>query len=72
MERLEIIGETCRNVSLDFRKKYPKVEWKGIVGTRDKLIHDYMGVDLERVWMMVIKDVPVLKKQVEEILEAEE
>ncbi len=47
------------------------IPWREIVGARDKLIHDYMGVDLERVWLMATNDVPKLKENVREILEAE-
>lgn len=71
IKELEVVGEACRNLTDEFRGKYPEIPWKDIVGTRDKLIHDYMGVDLERVWLMATIDVPVLKERVKEILDAE-
>ncbi|MBI2008691.1 DUF86 domain-containing protein [Candidatus Amesbacteria bacterium] len=68
IRELEIIGEACRNVSDSFRQKHPGVPWRKIVGARDKLIHDYLGVDLDRVWNMATIYVPELKKQILEIL----
>lgn len=69
IKELEIIGEACRNLSDEFKHAHKEVPWTDIVGARDKLVHDYMGVDLERVWRMAVQDVPELKKQVAEILE---
>jgi len=65
---LEVIGEACRNISESFRAKHKEVPWKEIIGTRDRLIHDYMGVDLEKVWEMATIDVPDLEDKVKEIL----
>jgi uncharacterized protein with HEPN domain len=72
IKELEIVGEACRHVSPEFRQRYPQIPWSAIVGTRDKLVHDYMGVDLERVWLMAAIKVPELKGQILEILEREE
>ena len=69
VRRLEIIGEATKKLPLDFRKKHRKVPWKDMAGARDKLIHDYFGVNLERVWRIATEDVPVLKVQVSKILE---
>jgi uncharacterized protein with HEPN domain len=68
---LEIIGEATKKLSADFKSKYPEVEWKVIAGTRDKLIHDYFGVDYELVWDIVTSKIPVLKKQIDNILHHE-
>ncbi len=53
LRRLEIIGEAVRNAPIDFRDKCPEIPWKAIAGTRDILIHEYFGVDLELVWEIV-------------------
>ena len=46
IRNLEIIGEATKHLTQEFRSKYPEIEWKKIAGMRDKLIHDYIGVDL--------------------------
>ena len=62
IRQLQIIGEAAKRLSDETRMKYPSVEWKDIAGMRDKLVHDYFGVDLAAVWDTVQKDIPVLKK----------
>lgn len=71
IRQIEVIGEATKNISDNFKKKYPKIEWKIISGMRDKLIHHYFGVDLEQVWLVVKKDIPVLKKEINFILKKE-
>lgn len=65
---LEIIGEATKNVPKSLKNKYPDIPWKDIVGMRDKLIHAYFGVNLERIWIVVKEELPVLKKKIKEIL----
>lgn len=72
IRQIEIIGEATRRLSAEFRQKYKDVPWKEITGMRDKLIHDYFGVDLEAVWDTATKDISVLKDEVQSILEQEE
>ncbi len=68
IRQIEIIGEAVRHTSKDLRKTYPGIPWEDIAGMRDKLIHDYFGVDLEKVWLTVEEDLPVLKQQILQIL----
>jgi len=56
LEILKIIGEAVKNLSDAFRENYPDVDWRKVAGMRDKLIHDYIGVDIWSVWG-VVKDV---------------
>jgi len=67
---LEIIGEAAKKVPSDFRAQHPNVEWRALAGMRDRLIHDYFGVDYDLVWDVVRNRVPVLRAQVVAILEA--
>lgn len=71
VRQIEIIGEASKNLSENFKAKYPEVSWKEIIGSRDKVIHHYFGVDLEIVWEIITINLPVLKKQIKHILEAE-
>lgn len=68
IRQIEIIGEASKRLSPVLRKKYNHIPWKDITGMRDKLIHDYFGVDIEAVWETVCKDIPELKKEIEQIL----
>ncbi len=71
IRRLEVIGEATKNISDDFKKKYPKIEWKKIAGARDILIHAYFSVDIDLIWDIIKKDLPKLKEEIEKILEKE-
>jgi len=71
VRQIEIIGEAAKNLSAFFRKKYPSVPWKEIIGTRDKLIHHYFGVDLEILWKIIENEIPKLKQEIEEIINRE-
>jgi uncharacterized protein with HEPN domain len=66
---LEIIGEAAKKVPDDFRAAHPAVEWRAMAGMRDRLIHDYFGVDFELVWDVVLTRIPELRNQLASILE---
>jgi len=65
---LEILGEAARGLSPDFKNSNPQIEWKQIMGTRDRLIHGYFDVDLDIIWAIVTRDLPPLIKELEGLL----
>jgi uncharacterized protein with HEPN domain len=67
---LEVIGEAAKKVPDDFRARHSSVEWRSMAGMRDRLIHDYFGVDYELVWDVVQNRIPELRRQIASILEA--
>ena len=64
----EVIGEATKNIPENFRQNYPDVPWKKMAGMRDKLIHDYMGIDFWKVWETVVYDIPKLKAGLDKII----
>ena len=68
IRELEIIGEASKKLGNDFKKQYPDIPWKKIAGMRDKLIHDYFGVDLDAVWETVERDIPELRNNLKQII----
>ncbi|MBI2924428.1 MAG: DUF86 domain-containing protein [Verrucomicrobia bacterium] len=68
---LEIIGEATKKVPPEFRAKYPAIEWRGMAGMRDRLIHDYLGVDYDIVWDAVANKVPGLLGELAKVLAQE-
>ncbi len=57
---LQIVGEAASRISEEFRREHPEIPWKGIVGMRQKVVHDYLGVDENVVWRTATAEIPRL------------
>jgi uncharacterized protein with HEPN domain len=68
---IEIIGEAANCITPDMRRKYPGVPWELIGGTRNRLIHGYIDVDLDIIWTIIKHDLPSLIKELERIIAKE-
>jgi uncharacterized protein with HEPN domain len=65
---LEIIGEAAKKVPADFKEQWQTIQWKSMAGMRDRLIHDYIGVNYNIVWDVIKNKIPELYEQVKEVL----
>lgn len=65
---LEIIGEATKKVPADFKVKWSSIQWKNMAGMRDRLIHDYVGVNYSIVWDVLKNKIPELYVQVQKVL----
>lgn len=63
------IGEAVKNIPNSFINKHREIPWKKIAGFRDVLTHGYFKVDIDLVWKIIKKDIPILKNQINKILE---
>ncbi len=68
---IEIIGEAAKKMPVDFKDKCRDIDWKRIAGMRDKLIHDYFGVDYHIVWDVAARKLPELKQKITQIMSDE-
>jgi uncharacterized protein with HEPN domain len=65
---LEVLGEAAKRIPDNLRAQNPDVPWKRMAGMRDKLIHEYFGVDLSTVWAVIKDELPPLRPAIERLL----
>lgn len=68
IRNFEIIGEATKHLSPDLRQSHPEIQWRGLAGFRDVLIHNYMGVDLYEIWNIIENELPQIKSSLEPIM----
>jgi uncharacterized protein with HEPN domain len=68
IRKLQVIGQAVKNLSEHSKSRQPDIPWKQIAGLRDKVIHDYFGVNLDIVWAVVEKNLPQLRRAVDDLL----
>lgn len=66
--QIAILGEAVKRLSMDFRTSHPEIPWRAIAGMRDKLIHDYEGVNFQRVWLTLQTSIPDFLTAIEPLL----
>lgn len=65
IHKIQIIGEAANQLSDEFKESHPEIPWFKVVGMRNKIVHDYLEVDLNAVWDTLKKDLPELKKHLQ-------
>ncbi len=68
LRNFEIIGEAAKRLDDSYRTAHPEIPWRALAGLRDVLIHQYEGVDLERVWAIVERELPSLRAAIAALL----
>jgi uncharacterized protein with HEPN domain len=68
LRNFEIIGEATKRLSQETKDRRADIAWRDVAGLRDVLIHNYMGVNLNRIWGVVQRDLPPLQRAIEELL----
>jgi uncharacterized protein with HEPN domain len=69
VHHLERIGEAAARLGREFHEAHPQVPWREMVAMRNLLVHEYFSVDLEEVWETAVRDLPLLKAQIQTLLE---
>ena len=69
LRNLQTMAESSQRLSEELRNAHPEVDWRGLSGFRNVLVHDYLGVDLNTVWQLVEEELPKLKRQIVAVLD---
>lgn len=71
IKELEIIGEAANHISSEIKTRYSYIFWKDMIGMRNRLVHVYFGINYDIVWQTVTESLPVLQRQINEIMKQE-
>ena len=69
VRNLQVMAESTQRLSHNLKESHPEIDWYKIAGFRNVLVHDYLGVDMARVWNIIEKEIPVLKRSTRKILD---
>ena len=68
LRNLQVLAESAKRVSAELKAAHPEIDWHGIVGFRNVLVHDYLGINFQRIYDIVTLDLPDLKLKIETVL----
>ncbi|MBS1778261.1 MAG: DUF86 domain-containing protein [Bacteroidetes bacterium] len=68
VRNFEIIGEAANRVPEDYKLEHPEIEWRRMIGLRNRIIHEYFGIDYEIVWQIIQENIPELQERVQQTL----
>ena len=68
LRNLQVLAESTQRLSDSLKSQHAKIDWRAIAGFRNVLVHDYLGVDVERVWQILVSDLPALRETVQAML----
>ena len=69
IRNLQIMAESTQHLSDNLKDSHPEIDWLRIAGFRNVIVHDYLGVDIERIWVIIEKELPALKQAVRKMLD---
>ena len=69
IRNLQTLAESTQRLSEDAKERETSIDWFKIAGFRNVLVHDYLGIDIQRVWIILEKELPLLKKAVQKMLQ---
>ncbi|HAP34622.1 MAG TPA: DUF86 domain-containing protein [Bacteroidetes bacterium] len=72
IRNLQILAESSQRISQETKISFPDISWRGIAGFRNLLVHDYLSINIERVWLIIDNDLPGLKTGIQNILSSYE
>jgi len=71
VRNLEIIGEASNKIPEDIKNRYPQIPWDKMYGLRNRISHEYFGLDYEIIWEIISKQLPDNKEQIKQIIRIE-
>ena len=69
LRNLELIGEAATHIPNEVREAHPEIQWRDIIGTRNRLAHGYLGIDDDVIWDIIQTDVPKLLPELRNLLD---
>jgi uncharacterized protein with HEPN domain len=69
VRNFEIIREAANRVEEEIKEQFPTVEWRRIIGLRNRIVHEYFGIDLHIIWMIIVENLEVFETEIAQIID---